>query len=100
MGMFGLEQHETGGMELRRMYVAPHARRLGVARQMLAFAENLCRSRAISALHLSTSELQVAALSFYRKSGYRLDGEEIADTASNKTVGSGIRRFHFVKVLS
>ena len=47
---------------------------------------------------LSTSELQQAALAFYRGAGYEALGEELA-TATNKTVGGGIRRFHFAKRL-
>ena len=40
-GMFGLETAEPGdAMELRRMYVEPELRRQGIARTMLAFAEN------------------------------------------------------------
>jgi hypothetical protein len=31
--------------------------------------------------------------------GYRLLGSERADTTSTKTVGSGLTRFHFEKVL-
>ena len=35
----------------------------------------------------------------YRNAGYRETREEIAADASNKTIGGGIRRFHFVKAL-
>jgi hypothetical protein len=52
-----------------------------------------------SRLELSTSELQPAALELYRRAGYRQVREEIADQASNKTVGGGIRRYHFEKHL-
>jgi putative acetyltransferase len=86
-------------MELRRMYVAPEARRRGVARQMLVFAEDECRRRGLQSLTLSTSELQGEALALYRAAGYRLQKEEIAETASNKTLGGGIRRYHFDKAL-
>jgi putative acetyltransferase len=86
-------------MELRRMYVAPEARRRGIARKMLAFAEDECRRRKRLRMDLSTSELQGDALSLYRNSGYQLVREEIAIAASNKTLGGGIRRFHFTKRL-
>src|SRR3954451_12404860 len=36
VGMFGLEPSSDVAMELRRMYVAPDARRRGIARKMLA----------------------------------------------------------------
>ena len=51
-------------------------------------------------LTLSTSELQQAALAFYRRSGYRLLREETAAAQTNKTVGGNIRRYYFEKALA
>jgi putative acetyltransferase len=99
-GMFGLETTVSGdAMELRRMYVDPDLRRRGIARTMLNFAESECRRSGARRLELSTSEIQVAALSLYRNSGYRLEREEVVAAATNKTVGGGIRRFYFSKML-
>ena len=81
------------------MYVDPSARRCGVGRRVLEFAENECRRRNRPKLVLSTSELQSAAVALYKSSGYRLVREEIAEAASNKTLGGGIRRYHFEKIL-
>jgi GNAT superfamily N-acetyltransferase len=99
VGMFGLEPAGGDAMELRRMYVDPAVRRLGIARQMLAFAEDECRRRKAAKLELSTSELQREALAFYRTAGYALLREEIVEAASSKTVGGGIRRYYFEKTL-
>jgi putative acetyltransferase len=99
VGMFGLERTSDGAMELRRMYVDPSARRQGIASLMLQSAENECLRQSISRLTLSTSEIQAAALALYKNAGYRLLGEKIANAASNKTVGSGIRRYYFEKSL-
>jgi GNAT superfamily N-acetyltransferase len=99
VGTFGLERASPEAMELRRMYVDPGARRRGIARQMLRFAEDECRRRKIFRLELSTSELQEAALSFYRNSGYRLMREDFVEIGSNKTVEAGLRRFYFEKYL-
>ena len=99
VGMFGLERADAGSLELRRMYVDPDARRRGIARQMLAFAEDIARRDRCPTLVLSTSELQGAAISLYRNAGYRLLREVIAEDASNKTIGGGIRRYHFAKNL-
>jgi GNAT superfamily N-acetyltransferase len=98
-GTFGLERAPKDAMELRRMYVDPLARRQGIARQMLQFAENECRRRRVKRLKLSTAEIQRAAIAFYKSAGYRLVGQATAEAASNKTVGSGIRRYYFEKVL-
>ena len=98
-GMFGLEPAGSRAMELRRMYVDPDRRRLGLARRMLAFAEDECRRRGLTRLELSTSELQAEALALYRNAGFVLQREAIAQAATNKTLGSGLRRFHFAKDL-
>lgn len=99
VGTFGLEPAGAEAAELRRMYVAPEARRRGVARAMLAEAERIAATWGVKRLVLSTAEIQEAALALYRGAGYRLMREEVAATASNKTVGAGMRRFHFEKHL-
>ena len=66
---------------------------------MLRFAEDECRRRATYKIELSTSELQLAAIELYKRAGYQLVREAVALEASNKTVGGGIRRFHFEKAL-
>ena len=99
VGMFGLEPAAPDAMELRRMYVDPSARRGGIAGLMLQFAEAECRRLKMRRLELSTSELQPAALGLYRHAGYRLLHEAVAEQASNKTLGGGIRRYYFEKIL-
>ena len=99
VGTFGLERAPDDAMELRRMYVDPSARRRGIARRMLQFAEDECRRRNVSRLELSTAEIQQAALALYRNAGYRLVREETVEGLSNKTVGSGILRYYLEKTL-
>jgi ribosomal protein S18 acetylase RimI-like enzyme len=98
-GTFGLEAAGEAIAELRRMYVDPDQRRMGIARAMLRHAEDLARTRGNTRLVLSTSELQKAALALYRASGFTETRQEVAQALSNKTVGGGIRRFHFEKWL-
>lgn len=98
-GMYGLETVAPGTAELRRMYVDPDCRGQGLGRALLASAEAEALRMGFDQLVLSTSELQPAALALYRSSGYAETGEEIAQAASNKTLGGGIRRFHFSKRL-
>lgn len=99
VGMFGLERADQVTAELRRMYVDPDARRHGVGRSMLAFAEDVARRDECRLMVLSTSELQPAAIALYRNCGYRLVREGTIAEPSNKTVGGGIRRFYFEKEL-
>jgi GNAT superfamily N-acetyltransferase len=98
VGTFGLERLHTDVAELRRMYVRTDRRRGGIARIMLSHAEELCREAACHRLTLSTSELQEAALAFYRRSGYRLVREEFSTAETNKAI-AGLRRFYFEKEL-
>jgi putative acetyltransferase len=99
VGMFGLESAAGRGMELRRMYVHPDLRRRGIARTMLVFAEEECRRRNRPRLNLSTSELQTEALALYQSAGYELVRDEVAMIGSNKSLGGGLRRYHFTKAL-
>ena len=99
-GMFGLERCASDAMELRRMYVDRLARRTGLGRAMLRYAEAECRRRDVRRVELSTSELQPAALALYKSEGYRLMREASADRSSNKTVGGGILRYYFEKDLA
>lgn len=98
-GMFGLEGLGAAQAELRRMYVEQTHRGSGLARAMLDHVERVCREAGTTALTLSTSELQQAALAFYAKSGYALVREGTAAAQTNKTVGGNIRRYYFEKVL-
>ena len=100
LGNYGLEPSGPRAFELRRMYVEPSLRRQGLARAMLGHAEQTCLRQGRSELYLSTSEIQTAAIALYRASGYQLVREEIAQSISNKTVGHGLRRFHFGKRLT
>lgn len=97
IGMFGLEPPAEDAVELRRMYVAPEMRRRGIARAMLMEAERTAAEWGAARLVLSTAEIQEAALALYRGAGFRFVREEVAETASNRTVGAGLRRLHFEK---
>lgn len=100
VGFYGLEcAARSGAMELRRMYVDPSHRGRGIGRALLVHAEAQARQLGKARLILSTSELQVAALSLYRASGYRELSDEIVECQSNKALGAGLRRFHFEKSL-
>ena len=69
------------------------------AGRCILHTEEECRRQNLRRLELSTSELQPAAIELYRQAGYRLLHEAVAEQASNKTLGGGIRRFYFEKIL-
>jgi GNAT superfamily N-acetyltransferase len=99
IGTFGIESRSRDTTELRRMYLDRRHRGTGVAQRMLECAESGARARGFSTMILSTAEIQRAALKFYRKNGYQLVKTEVAETMSVRTVGSGLKRFHFEKQL-
>jgi GNAT superfamily N-acetyltransferase len=56
--------------ELKRMYVAPAARRRGIARAMLAHLEHQARTLGAERLRLESGLHQPEALSLYASAGY------------------------------
>jgi putative acetyltransferase len=99
IGMVGIERHAQDSAELRRMAVQSAHRRKGVGRALLATAEAFCRNAGYRKMVLSTSELQTAAMRLYEAAGYRLVREETAVRGSHKTVGAGLKRYHYEKPL-
>lgn len=65
--------------EIKRMYVAPTARRRGVARALLGRLEDEARALGCRVARLDTGRDMVAALTLYRLVGYR----EIPDYNGN-----------------
>lgn len=99
IGMFGLVSRGADTTELRRTYLDHAYRGRGIAQRMLARAESRARDLGFTTMILSTAEIQSAALAFYRKHAYRLVRTERAEAMSTKTVGGGLKRFHFEKTL-
>jgi len=70
VGCGALKFHEDKVGELKRMWVAPKARGLGLGRTLLSALESAARQAGMKVLHLETNESLVEAISLYRKSGY------------------------------
>lgn len=81
------------------MYLDHGYRSRGIAGRMLECAEARARQLGFSTMILSTAEIQKAAIAFYRKNGFRVVDTEVADAMSTKTVGGGLSRSHFEKLL-
>jgi GNAT superfamily N-acetyltransferase len=61
--------------EIKRMYVVPHARGLGLARRMLAELESTARAAGMRRVVLGTGAAQPEAVALYESSGYEpVDG--------------------------
>lgn len=99
VGCFGIESRNAGETELRRMYLDSSYRGSGVAQRMLDVAETKARASGFTRMILSSAEIQEAAVSFYRKSGFRQVRSETAEVMTTKQAGGGLTRLHFEKPL-
>jgi len=70
VGCAGLKLHRDGIAEIKRMWVAPAARGLGLARRMLRELEAHARRAGASALRLDTNGALKEAQAFYRREGF------------------------------
>jgi putative acetyltransferase len=61
---------ESGYAELKRMYVAPEARGLGVGRRLLAALDAAAAAEGRPVLRLETGGAQPEALALYRSAGF------------------------------
>ena len=70
VGCGALRFHGEGTAEIKRMWVAPAARRLGLGRRLIAELESQARAHDVRALRLDTNRVLVEAIGLYRSSGY------------------------------
>jgi len=71
LGIAALVSQGDGTAELKRMFVDPDARGLGIAGRLLSRAEADAAASGIRRVVLETGPLHEAALAFYRECGYR-----------------------------
>ena len=70
IGCGALKFHSRAPAELKRMWVAPSARGLGVGRRILAELEAHARRRRVKVVRLETNRALDEAISLYRSAGY------------------------------
>jgi len=71
VGCGGIQLFGTDYGELKRMYVRPAFRGLGLGQLMLDHLENYARSRGVGLLRLETGIHQHAAIKLYESAGFR-----------------------------
>ncbi len=71
VGCGALKLHGPDPAELKRMWVAPQARGLGLGRRMLEALEDYARAAGVTVLHLETNRSLVEAIALYRRAGYQ-----------------------------
>jgi DNA-binding MarR family transcriptional regulator len=71
IGCGALKFHADAPAELKRMWVDPDARGLGVGRRILTALEEHARSHGVRVLRLETNRTLKEAIQLYRSAGYR-----------------------------
>jgi len=91
IGCGALKFHGSAPAELKRMWIAPDARGLGLGRRMLRELEEQAASHHVPTLHLETNASLTEAIALYRTSGYRevaaFNDEPYADHWFEKKLG-------------
>lgn len=71
VGCGGVRRLGDGAAEVKRMYVVPDARHLGVGRRLLAALEDEARRRGCTVVRLDTDAALRPAVALYEAAGYR-----------------------------
>jgi DNA-binding MarR family transcriptional regulator/GNAT superfamily N-acetyltransferase len=90
IGCGAVKHHGHAPAEIKRMWVAPAARGLGIGRRLLDKLEACARARGASMARIETSTVLAEALSLYRSTGWaevpRFNDEPFADHWLEKTL--------------
>ncbi len=70
VGCGGLKFHAEAPTEVKRMWVSPTVRGLGIGRRLLALLEDEARARGVQVLQLETNRHLTDAIALYRSTGY------------------------------
>lgn len=70
-GCIGLKGTDKGYSEIKRLWVAPSARGLGLAQRLMALCEDTARSLGVEVLRLDTNSALPEAAALYRKLGWQ-----------------------------
>ena len=93
VGCGALKFHDDAPAELKRMWVSPAVRGLGLGRRLLAALEERAASRRVGAVRLETNRALDEAIGLYRAAGYRevaaFNDEPYAHHWFEKTLTSG-----------
>lgn len=71
VGCAALRFHPKAPPEVKRMWVAPHARGLGIAKRLLGALEDYARKAGAKSVQLETNRALKEAIALYRSMGYR-----------------------------
>jgi GNAT superfamily N-acetyltransferase len=69
-GCGGVKHHHDAPAEIKRMWIAPRARGLGLGRRLLETLEQYARDGGATVAHIETSAVLSEALAMYRSAGW------------------------------
>lgn len=91
VGCGALKLHQDGCAEVKRMWVSPTVRGLGLGRRLLAELESRAAAHGVRTLRLETNRALTEAIGLYRAAGYReveaFNDEPYAHHWFEKTLG-------------
>jgi DNA-binding MarR family transcriptional regulator/GNAT superfamily N-acetyltransferase len=92
VGCGALRLHDDRSAEIKRMWVAPAARGLGLGRRLITELQTHARERGVHLLRLDTNHVLAEAIALYRSSGYvevpRFNDEPYSDQWFEKVLDS------------
>jgi len=71
VGCGALKFHEDAPSELKRMWIAPRMRGLGLGQRLLAELERHAKEAGVATLRLETNRSLTSAIAMYRRAGYQ-----------------------------
>lgn len=71
VGCGAIRAMQPGVAEVKHVFVLPHARRMGLARRIMACLEETARTLGYTGLKLETGNLQPEAIGLYKSMGFR-----------------------------
>ena len=92
IGCGAVKHHHGAPAELKRMWIAPQARGLGLGRRLLETLESCAKQAGAEVAHIETSAVLTEALALYRSAGWvevpAFNEEPFADHWFEKRLGS------------
>lgn len=79
LGYFSIQPQADGRLFLSKLYLLSPTRGTGVASFVLAYLEDLCRQRGLTAIYLTVNRHNDRAIRVYRHWGFRQIEEKVAD---------------------
>lgn len=84
VGTCGVFPVGDGVLELRKMYLSPSARGLGLGQRLLDVALGFARAANARAVVLDTTEQMLRAISFYERNGFVRDDAQVRGTRCSR----------------